>query len=196
MKLLLVAALVLPVAFWSSSATAPVAAAPAADAKTLAIDTVHSTVLFRCMHLNTSWAYGRFDSFSGTIVLDGDKSAVSIEIDTKSVNTANGQRDDHLRGPDFFDVKQFPKAVFKSNKVAPAGESKYKVDGELSFHGVTKPVSFEVEKTGSVDDPKFGKKTGFFAKLVIKRSDYGVSYMPGGLGEEVELTIALEGNEG
>ena len=196
MKLLLAAALVLPFAFWSTSATAPVASRPAPEAKQLAVDVVHSTVMFRCMHLNTSWAYGRFDNFAGTILLDGEKSAISIEIDAKTVNTANGMRDEHLRGPDFFDVKQFPKATFKSTKVVPAGDSKFKVDGDLSFHGVTKPVSFEVEKTGASDDPKFGKRTGFHAKFSIKRSDFGVTYMPGGLGDDVELTISLEGTQG
>jgi polyisoprenoid-binding protein YceI len=196
MKYFVLVALALPVAFWSASATQPVASAPVAAAKTLKVDAVHSSIVFRCMHLNTAWAYGRFDKFEGNIVLDGANSKVELEIDPASVNTANGGRDDHLRGPDFFDVKQFPKASFKSTKVVPDGESKMKVDGDLTLHGVTKPISFVVEKTGSVDDPKFGKKTGFHATLVVKRSEFGITYMKGGLGEDVEFMVSLEANEG
>ena len=201
MKLVLLSLVVLPAALWSASAATPVTsaatlAAPAAEAKTLTIDAVHSTVMFRCMHLNTSWAYGRFDKFSGSIVVDGDKSSVTIEIDPSSVNTANGARDEHLKGPDFFDVKQFPKASFQSTKVTLTGDKAMKVEGNLTFHGVTKPASFVIEKTGSVNDPKFGKKHGFHGTLTLKRSEYGVTYMPGGLGEDVEITVSLEGNEG
>jgi polyisoprenoid-binding protein YceI len=76
------------------------------------------------------------------------------------------------------------------------GDKAMKVEGNLTFHGVTKPASFVIEKTGSVNDPKFGKKHGFHGTLTLKRSEYGVTYMPGGLGEDVEITVSLEGNEG
>jgi len=171
-------------------------AAMAADSYTA--DPTHTYPSFEISHLGFSTTRGAFHKAAGKVVLDtaARSGRIDITIDTASINTGLGKRDDHLRGPDFFDVKQFPKASFKSTKVVPDGEAKMKVEGDLTLHGVTKPVSFVVEKTGSVDDPKFGKKTGFHATLVVKRSEFGITYMKGGLGEDVEFMVSIEGNEG
>ena len=197
-KLLALGALALAVPFAFRATAVPASAAPTSAAAPWKVDEGHSSVVFRVKHFYAPF-WGRFDKVSGSVQWDAAKpeaAAVELSIDAGSVNTNDAKRDDHLRGPDFFDVKQFPKASFKSTKVVPDGESKMKVDGDLTLHGVTKPISFVVEKTGSVDDPKFGKKTGFHATLVVKRSEFGITYMKGGLGEDVEFMVSLEANEG
>lgn len=169
----------------------PAAAAPA----NWVIDPVHSTVVFKIKHLGTSWSFGRFDDVSGSFTYDADKvenSKVDVSVKATSVNTNNGQRDEHLRGPDFFDVKQFPTATFKSKSIAKKGEH-LAVTGDLTIHGTTKSVTIDMEHTGSSNTPMAGIRTGFFGTLSVKRSDFGIKYMPDALGEDVELMLAFEG---
>jgi polyisoprenoid-binding protein YceI len=178
-----------------TSAKAPAAAPPAAAATTWEIDPVHSAVLFRCKHLNTSWAYGRFNDVQGTITLDAEKpeaSKVAVQVKTDSVDTNSKQRDDHLRGPDFFDVKQFPTATFESTAVKKTGATTFHVTGKLSLHGVTKEVALDMEQVGSSEDKRMGKRAGFAGTLTIQRSQFGIKYMPDGLGEDVALTLSFE----
>jgi polyisoprenoid-binding protein YceI len=161
-----------------------------------AIDAVHSTVLFKCKHLNTSWSFGRFNDIQGSFQIDAkdpSKSRVEVTIRAESIDTGNKQRDDHLRSPDFFDVKQFPTATFTSKKVTPKGGKEFSVAGDLMIHGKTKPVTIEMEYTGSTEHPKAGRVAGFFGTLKIKRLDYGIAYMPDGLSDDVELTLSFEG---
>jgi polyisoprenoid-binding protein YceI len=170
-----------------------------AEPVTFKVDPVHSTVLFRIMHLNIAPAYGRFADPTGTFVLDStdmSKSSFDISIDVAKVNTDNTKRDEHLRGPDFFSVQQFPTATFKSTSVKSAGEGKMEVSGELTLRGVTKPVSLTLVKTGEGDrGARFGYRAGLEGTVTIKRSDFGITYMPEGLGDDVQLTIALEGTK-
>lgn len=166
---------------------------------TFKVDPVHSTVIFKCKHVNTSWAFGRFDDVAGSFTLDEAKpenSSVEIAIQTKSVNTNAAKRDDHLRSGDFLDVKQFPTATFKSKSVARKGEHTYAVTGDLMLHGVTKSVTIDMEHIGTNDVPQMGKVAGFFGTLTISRADYGMSFMPGMLGDDVALTLSVEGGAG
>ncbi|HVR76713.1 MAG TPA: YceI family protein [Planctomycetota bacterium] len=170
-------------------------ALPARAAETHQIDTVHSAVLFKVKHLEVGYSYGRFNDISGTIVLDDAdpaKSTAEITIKAESIDTANAKRDTHLKSPDFFNVKQFPLITFKSKKVKKGADGKLEAEGALTLHGVTKDVTLLVERVGSAKDPRGGAKTGFHTVLKLKRSDFGMKFMVGPLGDEVEVTISLE----
>lgn len=161
------------------------------------VDGVHSSVVFKVQHGGASWFDGTFNTVSGAIVYDAAKPedcSFEIEIDPASVDTRNEQRDKHLRGPDFFDCKQYPSMTFKSSKVHKDGDA-LKVEGTLSAHGVEKPATAVVHMTGTGE--MMGKKiAGFEATLTIKRSEFGMEYglAQKALGDEVHLTIAVEAN--
>src|SRR5206468_13118280 len=116
------------------------------------IDPVHSSVNFRSKHLDTSYVFGRFDKFSGTITdspQDPTKTAFDVTVDVNSINTGNEKRDAHLKGPDFFSAKEFPTITFKSAAVqSGGGEGKLQVTGDLTLHGVTKPIAAAVQRVG------------------------------------------------
>ncbi|MBL9030628.1 MAG: YceI family protein [Phycisphaerae bacterium] len=179
----------------SGAAPAPApTAAPSQSADTYTIDPVHSTVLFRCKHLNTSYSYGRFDEVSGTIDFDDANpasSSLTVTVSTKSVSTANAKRDGHLRSADFFSASEFPTATFKSKSFAKADGNNFDVTGDLTIKGVTRPVSFKLEKTGAGKGPG-GPIIGFEGTVAIQRADFGINYMPDGLGAEVRLTFSFE----
>ena len=187
-----------------ASTSAPVKPAPTATDKpsSLAaaggdyeIDAIHSQVIFRLAHFGVSHQYGRFNKVTGSLTIDGrdpSKSRATVDIAAGSVFTADMKRDKHLKGPDFFDVKQFPSIKFTSTSVAAAGEGSYKVTGDLALHGVTKPVTIELDHIGSGKDPYGGYRSGFEGTFTIKRSDFGMSFMLEGIGDEVRLIVAIE----
>lgn len=166
----------------------------AADA--YVIDGVHSTMVFKVKHLNVANFYGRFAGISGKIVLDAEspaKSSVEVEVKAESVDTANEKRDQHLKGPDFFSVKQFPTITFKSKSLKKVSETAYEVTGELTLHGVTKELTIQLEQTGSAQ-VRGSKVAGFATSFKIKRSDFGMKYGLEGVSDEVEITAGLEGS--
>ena len=171
--------------------------ATAADA--YKVDAVHSTAIFRVKHLDASYAYGRFDAISGTFTLDEQdptKSAFDIQVKADSVDTNDPKRDQHLKGADYFNVKQFPTLSFKSQSVKKAGANTYDVAGELTMHGVTKPVTVKIETSGPVKKPAMmgaGYIAGFEAHLAVKRSDFGMKGGAGMLGDEVRVIVSAEG---
>ncbi len=161
------------------------------------IDASHSFVNFRVKHMNTGYAYGRFDDLSGNFMFD-DKNPAGVTFDftikADSVDTNNTKRDQHLKGPDFFNVKEFPTITFKSKLVRRNGEKGFDVSGDLTLHGVTKPVSATLEWVGSGKDPWGGFRSGFDGTFVLKRSDFDMKFgLDGGLGDEVRVTVAFEG---
>lgn len=169
-------------------------AGPLAAADTYKIDGVHSTAIFRIKHMNTSYSYGRFNDISGKIVNDAANPAagsVEIEIKADSIDTHNANRDGHLKSPDFLNTKQFPVITFKSKEIKKAGDA-LEVSGDFTLHGVTKPVTTKVVQTGTGKNPKGGELIGFETTFTIKRSDYGMNFMPGGLGDVVQITFASE----
>jgi len=166
--------------------------ATTARAETAVVDTVHSSVLFRIKHLNTSWTWGRFNDVKGTIVLDDAAPSVDVTLTVDSVDTGNGKRDEHLEGPDFFGAKQFPTIAFKGSKVTKVDVSHFDVAGELTLHGVTKPLTVRLEKTGSGRTPMTGPIVGYATEFKIKRSDFGMKTMVGPVGDEVLVIVALE----
>ncbi len=171
--------------------------APAFAADTYEIDAVHSAFLFRVKHLGVSYSYGRFNEATGKFTIDAAdpaKNSIEIEVKADSIDTANAGRDKHLTGPDFFNTVEFPKLTFKSTTFKKKDGNKFEVTGDLTMHGVTKQVTTEAELVGTGKHPKSGAPiAGWETTLTIKRSDYGMTYGLEGIGDEVTLTISLEG---
>jgi polyisoprenoid-binding protein YceI len=169
----------------------PSASRPEAESYT--VDPVHSVTLFRILHGNVGAFHGRFNSTAGTFtVQEGGTGAVKIVIDAASVDTHNEGRNKHLKSADFFSVEQFPEIVFEGSLKHLSG-NQYEAKGKLSLHGATKEVTVPMERIGSGEVPKMGYRTGFEGVFTIKRSDYGMNYGPGMLGDEVRVTVAVEG---
>jgi polyisoprenoid-binding protein YceI len=169
-----------------------------ASADTYKIDPAHSTILFRIKHLGVSYVFARFNTISGSVTLDNDKpesSKVKVEIKTDSIDSGNEKRDAHLKTGDFFDVKQFPMASFTSTSVKKQGDKKFSVTGDLALHGVTKPVTVEMENVGKGKGMQGGELAGFFGTFTIKRADFGMNFMPDGLGDEVAVTVSIEADK-
>ena len=172
-----------------------------ADTEAYKIDPAHSQVGFTIRHF-FSKVPGRFKTYDGVIMLDPkdlSKTSVEVTIDTTSIDTGNGDRDSHLQSPDFFDAAKFPKITFKSTSVTAQGDKKATLKGDLTIHGVTKPVSLDAEVLGFSADPWGNYRGGFEAKTKINRQDFGVAWnkvLEGGgsvLGDDVEITIDIEG---
>ena len=173
--------------------TAAASAAHAAD--TYSVDPVHSSISFKISHVGISYIHGRFDDFSGQFVIDKDdpaKSSFSLAIKVDSVDTNNQKRDEHLRNADFFNAKQFPTLNFQSTGVK-AVDGGYEVTGDLTLHGVKKPVTFTLKGGDKVVEfPKGMQRVGFGTTLTIKRSDYDMKAMLDALGDEIPIDIGVE----
>jgi len=177
-------------------APAPAPAAVEPVSGSFQVDAVHSSLLFAVRHADASRFWGRFNGFQGRLEVDADKpeqSSIVVEVEAESVDTAHEGRDQHLRGPDFFNAKEFPRIVFESTKVERAGEG-FAVTGELTMLGVTKQVRAQADYVGYSESERFGKRTGYEVRFKIQRSDFGMDYMVGaGLGDEVEIVCSLQG---
>jgi polyisoprenoid-binding protein YceI len=167
-----------------------VAAAPEA----FAVDNVHSSVIFRIKHNNVSYFYGRFNTFSGSFAIDGESTTLDITVDAASVDTANEGRDKHVKSQDFFSVKEFPTVTFKSASAKKGAGEAIEVAGNLTFHGVTKPVTVSVTPTGQGTGRGGATVAGFETTFTIKRSDFGMGGMTGSLGDDVTITVSLQGS--
>ena len=133
-------------------------------------------------------------SIEGSVTWDAanpSASSVSIKVATASVDTGNKDRDNHLRSPDIFDAAKYPEITFSSTSVKATGTT-LEIAGKLSLHGVTKDVTVTMEKTGEGKGRNGEALIGFEGVLQIKRSDYGMTYGAGALGDDVRLTIAIE----
>ena len=164
-------------------------------ADTFKIDPVHSSIIFSVKHFGASNFYGRFNDVKGTIVLDNadpSKSSIELTIPVESVDTHNEKRDQHLKGPDFFNAKQFPVMTFKSKKVESSGDN-YNVTGDFTLHGVTKPLTLEVKKVGEGKGAEGEIRAGGETHFTIKRGDHGMNFMQGPLGDEINIVVSLEG---
>jgi len=175
-------------------------ASPALAAERYEIDGSHTHVGFEINHLGFSTTYGRFNDVSGTIMLDAENpeaSSVEVRIVTASLDTAHEERDKHVKGADFLNVEEFPEITFKSTKIERTGETTGKLTGDLTMHGVTKPVTLEaaLNKMGAYPMAEEGQEilaAGFDAKGTLKRSDFGMgAYVPM-VSDEIEISISLE----
>lgn len=154
------------------------------------VDPAHTSVVFRIEHFGIAHVYGRFNDINGTFNLDKN---IAFEIKTASIDTNNQKRDDHLRSPDFFNAKQFPVITFKSIKISKKDANTYRLQGEISIHGVTKKIEVLLEKSGEGKDPWGNFRQGLEASFTLKRSDFGMTFMADGIGDEVEIFFAVEG---
>lgn len=164
------------------------------------IDTTHSTIGFAVRHMLISTVRGHFNTFSGTLNIDEANPAnawVEAEVEVASIDTRDANRDNHLRSADFFDVENFPKITFKSTSVEK-NDDDYKVIGDLTLHGVTKPVAFDVEYSGIIKDPYGLNRAGFTATSKISRKEFGITFnavLETGsamVSDEVKITLDFE----
>jgi len=182
-------------AFVASMLLWGISAAMPASAQTYQIDPVHSSLVFRVKHMDTAYVYGMFTSMKGTVVVDEAnpaRSSINIEVDANSVYTHNEQRDNHLRGPDFFNTRQFPTITFKSTQVRRINANTVQVRGDLTIRGVTRPITASVTLTGKGKNPQGKDIIGFETRFTIRRSEFGIRYGLPGLGNEVQVTLSIE----
>jgi polyisoprenoid-binding protein YceI len=166
------------------------------------IDPAHTTTQFSVKHMMFTTVRGTFDKVSGTVNLDDKdlaRSSVEMLIDAASINTHEPKRDAHLKSPDFFDVAKTPNITFKSTKIDKAGKGKFKVTGDLTMHGVTKPVVLTVEGPSPEVKGLAGKPVrGVIATGKINRKDWGLNWNKaleaGGVlvSDEVQLQVDAE----
>ncbi|MGE5180794.1 MAG: YceI family protein [Acidobacteriota bacterium] len=164
-------------------------------------DLSHSSVQFHARHLMVSKVHGRFLQWGGKLELDSEdltRSRIEVQIDAASIYTEEQKRDDHLRSPDFLDVAKYPQITFASKAIEKQGSDRYAVSGDLTIHGVTRPVTLDVEGGERVKDPWGGLRTGFSAKTSISRKDFGLTWNvaleTGGflVGDKLEITLEIE----
>jgi polyisoprenoid-binding protein YceI len=170
-----------------------VLSANAAD--TFKIDPIHSSVVFSVQHLGVSNLYGRFNDISGTVVFDKDnpsKNSVELSVAVETLDTHFPKRDQSLKSPDYLDAKQFPTIMFKSTK-AEAGDDTFKVSGDFTLHGVTKPLTVDFKKVGEGKGVQGEPRAGGETRFTIKRSDFGMNFQQGAVGDEVTIILTLEG---
>jgi polyisoprenoid-binding protein YceI len=167
-----------------------------AATSTWQIDPAHSAAQFSVKHLAISTVRGAFTSLKGTVQFDDKditKSSVEVTIDVNSVDTRQPDRDKDLRSDHFFDADHFPTITFKSKKVEQVAPGKLKVTGDLTIRGATKEVVLEVDgPTAPVKDPWGNQRVGVSASSKIIRQDFGITYGPGMIGDEISITIDAE----
>nr|HMN69110.1 YceI family protein [Bdellovibrionales bacterium] len=167
---------------------------------TWSVDPSHTSIVFKVDHMNYSNVYGMLEAKDGTINLNTAKpetSTFEINVKADSVNTMAKKRDDHLRNPDFFNVKQFPIIAMKSKSIKKKSANEFDVVADLTLHGVTKPVSFVLKQNKTGKDPWGNTRTGAETAFKIKRSDFNMTYMskPGEVGDEIELIVNVEATQ-
>ena len=159
------------------------------------IDNAHTSVIFAINHFGLSYTYGRFNQCGGTFAMENGEptsQGFSFVIDANSIDTNNEERDNHLRGPDFFNSTQFPEIQFKTTGFKKV-DNEYQVTGDMQILDQIRTVTMPLKLVGIGNDP-FGKeRAGFFTKFTIKRSDFGMDAMTGSLGDNISITFSFEG---
>lgn len=176
--------------------------APEPTTTTWNIDPVHTVAEFKVRHMMISNVKGHFTGVTGVLTLDEQditKSHVEASIDAASINTREADRDTHLKSADFLDVEKFPKLTFTSTRVTRTGEGELQVEGDLTIHGVTRKVVFNVEgPTAPGKDPWGNTRVGLTATTKINRKDFGLTWNTtletGGIlvGDEVTITFDVQ----
>jgi len=162
------------------------------------LDPAHTAAQFSVRHLAVSTVRGGFTKTSGSVLYDpanSGKSSIQVTIDAASVDTRVEMRDNDLRSPRFLDAQKYPAITFQSKKVDAAGDGKLKVTGDLTIRGVTKEVVLDVDgPTAAIKDPLGpGRlRMGASATTKINRQDFGVSALPGVVGDEITITLDVE----
>ena len=164
------------------------------------LDPYHTQVEFSAKHLGMMTVRGYFDEVSAKADIDPDHpetSSVEVTISTASIRTNNGMRDNDLRSSNFLEVEKYPVITFKSTSVEPAGPDHYKLTGDLTIKGTTRPVTLEVTKYGEFNDPEMmGHRIAYGATTKINRKDFGLSFsmiLDGRIVVSEEIQIMIEG---
>lgn len=168
------------------------------------LDGTHSIIEFSVKHMVISTVKGRFAKHSGVLELDEQNpvnSVVDVTIDAASIDTHDANRDGHLRSADFFDVAQFPTITYKSTSIESLGDDKYRVHGDLTMHGVTKPVTLEASLEGHTRGMRGERRAGFSLHTSVSRKEFGLTWNPaletGGavVSDKVNINIEAEAVE-
>lgn len=167
-------------------------------ADTYKIDPNHSTVGFSVSHLVINNVHGKFNEFTGSVVVDGNAiKEANGTIQAKSIDTGIAKRDAHLRTPDFFDAEKYPTITFTSKKTEKQGDETV-VTGEFTMRGVTKEIALPMKLSGPITDPWGGTRIGIHAKTKLSRKEFGISYNATSktgsavVGDEIEIEINAE----
>lgn len=181
------------------TATLLAGAAASAAPQSFKLDPAHAFAVFRVNHLGYSTMVGAFNKMSGQLTLDQDQlenSAVEITLNAESVDTNHEERDKHLRSPDFFNAAEFPEMTFRSTSVKKTGDNTMEIVGDFTLLGETKPVTLEavLNKVAEHPIPTYNGVlvAGFSARTSLKRSDFGMSYALGGIGDDIEIWLEAE----
>ena len=170
--------------------------APAAPLTTYAVDAGQSSVVFKSGHLDASDLFGRFNKVNGTLKFSESNlanSSIRVVVDAGSLDTNSGDRDNHVKGPDLFNVGQFPEIVFEGTGFRKLRGDRYRVTGNLTFHGVTKSIEVVAVKQGPITHERFGTRMGFTTSFTVLRSDYGMGLDLGSVSDEVQIMVGIEG---
>jgi polyisoprenoid-binding protein YceI len=161
-------------------------------------DMAHSNITFAVDYMVLTEVTGNFKEFNATMTTEGDRlenGSVNVSIKAASINTENDRRDGHLRSADFFDAEKYPEITFVSKTIEKGDGNQYKIAGDLTMHGVTKPVTIDAKYMGQVKDMRGNLRQGFKGTTTINRDEFGVKYNAtletGGvlLGSNVTVTI-------
>ena len=156
----------------------------------------HAFIQFKVSHLGYSFVLGEFPDFTGSFTYDAENpndSKISIEIDTTTADTRHSERNRHIRGSDFLHVKKYPEATFVSTSYEEGPDGKGTLEGDLTLHGVTRPVTIETNKVGEGKDPWGGYRVGFEGNTTITMADFGINYNLGPASRTVDLYLVIEG---
>jgi len=169
-----------------------------ATADNYVIDTkgAHAFVQFRIKHLGYSWLYGRFNDFAGRFTYDEKDPGASyaeVVIDTTSLDSNHAERDKHLRDERFLDTDKYPEARFTSTGFSENADGTAVLEGDLTLHGVTRPITIDVEHIGHGPDPWGGYRRGFHGNTTIKLADFGITYDLGPASTHAEIILSVEG---
>lgn len=163
------------------------------------IDTAHSRVGFVARHAMVTKVRGAFNQWEGSAHIDGTNPANSwarVTIQARSIDTRNNQRDEHLRSNDFLDMNTHPEITFASTRVEQVDDSTFRMTGDLTIRGVTRPVSIDLEYTGTAVDPYGNRRVGLEGSTVINRKDFGVTWNAalegGGVLVSDKITLEIE----
>ncbi|MEM6461051.1 MAG: YceI family protein [Pseudomonadota bacterium] len=183
----------------ASAFAASCLAMPALAADTFKIDDTHTSIVFFVDHLGYSNTIGRFNDFAGSFDFDPENvenSKIQFVIDASSVDTNHEPRDNHLRSPDFLNVDEFPEITFTSTSVEKTGDNTGKVTGDMTMLGTTQPVTFDITLNQMAPNPRSGVLiAGFSARGEVDRSDFGMTFGQGGIGDTLDLFIEVEGTK-
>jgi polyisoprenoid-binding protein YceI len=160
----------------TESATTAATVTTALPTGTWQVDKVHSSVEFQVKHLGIATVKGQFTEFEGTLEVSPEGTVAYGTVQTTSVNTREPQRDEHLRSADFFDAEQNPEIEFRSTAITPVDEEDFEIEGEITIHGVTRPLKLKASLEGTETDPQGNDRVGVSASGQIDRKDFGMTF--------------------